>query len=62
MIDDKYRPWVKESFDSDLPIFTLNIHRLKQCLTCKHNPKICGCDESDEDEKGMCKKWEEKEE
>lgn len=62
MIDDKYRPWINKTFYNDLPIFTLNIHRLKQCMTCNHNPETCRCDESEEDENGMCKKWERKEE
>ena len=57
MIDEKCRPWIRGSFDSDLSIFTLNIRRLKQCLICIHNPETCGYDESDEDENGMCKKW-----
>jgi len=34
-----------------------NISRLKQCITCRCDPEECGCDESDEDENGMCKKW-----
>lgn len=39
-----------------------DIKRLMQCLTCGKSPRDCGCDDSDEDSEGMCKKWERKEE
>ena len=39
-----------------------DIERLMQCVTCGRNPRDCGCDDSDEDEDGMCTKWERKEE
>lgn len=29
--------------------------RLMQCLTCANDPETCGCDDSDEDENGMCR-------
>ena len=38
------------------------IERLMQCVTCEKSPRDCGCDDSDEDENGMCIKWERKEE
>ena len=38
------------------------IKRLMQCVTCGRNPEDCGCDDSDEDESGMCTVWERKEE
>lgn len=31
--------------------------RLLQCVFCKNNPETCGCSERNEDEKGMCKKY-----
>lgn len=31
--------------------------RLCQCITCKHDPEVCCCDESNEDEQGMCIEW-----
>jgi hypothetical protein len=37
-----------------------DIERLMQCVTCV-NLGTCGCDESDEDEHGMCTVWERKE-
>lgn len=39
-----------------------DIERLMQCVTCEKSPRDCGCDDSDEDEEGMCIKWERKEE
>ena len=31
--------------------------RLMQCVTCQNNPDNCGCDDNDEDENGLCKKY-----
>lgn len=31
--------------------------RLFQCITCKHDPKTCGRDESNEDANGFCKDY-----
>lgn len=39
-----------------------DIKRLMQCVTCERNPRDCGCDDSDEDENGLCTKYERKEE
>ena len=36
--------------------------RLMQCVTCKHDPAECRCDESDEDADGMCKRYEQRKE
>lgn len=38
------------------------IRRLKQCVTCGHNPKTCGCNDADEGANGMCTKWVDREE
>lgn len=46
-----------ESFLSILGLSDNDKKRLCQCITCKHNPEVCGCDESNEDENGMCKEW-----
>lgn len=32
--------------------------RLFQCASCKNDSTTCGCDESNEDDNGMCEKWE----
>lgn len=40
----------------------IDLLRLKQCITCANDPADCGCDDSDEDENGMCTKWKRKEE
>lgn len=37
-----------------------NISRLMQCIKCRYDPEECGCDELDEDENGMCKKYAER--
>ena len=31
--------------------------RLLQCVFCQHDAVICGCDETDEDANGLCKKY-----
>lgn len=36
---------------------TNDFRRLMECITCQHDPKTCGCTESDEDEKGHCQKY-----
>lgn len=48
--------------NDSITMLRYNFRRLKQCLTCGQNPEVCGCDESDEDENGMCKQWVRKEE
>ncbi len=42
-----------------LPIRRNDIKRLLQCFRCANDPEKCGCTEADEDENGMCKKYEE---
>ena len=39
----------------DLP--TNDRLRLLQCVFCQCDPAICDCDETDEDEDGLCKKY-----
>lgn len=45
-----------------LAMLRYNLRRLKQCIECGQNPECCGCDDSDEDENGMCTQWVRKEE
>ena len=35
------------------------IRRFMQCVMCAHDPRECGCGSADEDETGMCTKYEE---
>jgi hypothetical protein len=39
----------------DLP--TNDRLRLLQCVFCQRDSAICDCDETDEDEDGLCKKY-----
>ena len=32
--------------------------RLAQCVACTKDPRFCGCTESDEDKRGLCKEYE----
>jgi hypothetical protein len=57
MTEDEHRHWIIQAFDSGLTTMVRNVRRLTQCMTCRHDPEECGCDDSDEDENGMCKKW-----
>lgn len=31
--------------------------RLLQCVTCQNNPDNCGCDDKDEDNNGLCVRY-----
>lgn len=37
-----------------------DIERLIQCVICAKNPERCNATEKDEDDRGMCKLWEER--
>lgn len=49
-------PKIKNLLD-ELDISPKDKVRLLQCAFCQQDPAICGCDENNEDEYGLCKNY-----
>lgn len=66
MIDDKYRPWVKESYFDDMDVLTLTVD-YHGCKNCKNQIEpLRACEWLERGGDGVvhivCPRWERKEE
>lgn len=48
---------VSKAIKSVKDLSTKDRLRLLQCVFCQCDPAICDCDETDEDEDGLCKRY-----